>query len=106
MDQLREAYEAGWRDGAAQAVAQLEARRAGQYNEGRPRAAAAVCGASEDGVTIGGVPVICMRPAGHSLGSLDRHKAVFGDPHVAVSWNDRGSDYTSPMTDPDSYDGR
>lgn len=101
MDQ--NAYDAGWREGAAVAVAELETRRAGQYRDGIARDGAAICGAHEEGVTIGGVPVICMRPAGHALGPLDRHKAVFGEPHVCVSWNDRSEEYRSPMADPDSY---
>lgn len=32
--------------------------------------------------------VTCQREPEHPLGPYDRHKAVFGDPHIAVSWND------------------
>lgn len=37
---------------------------------------------------LGGRPVYCQREPGHALGPYDRHKAVFGAPHLAVVWNE------------------
>lgn len=106
--QMDAAYQRGLREGGERMRRELMEARAASYREGT--AAEGLCGApcgtkgGEAGVVINGVPVICMRPSGHPLGALDRHKAVFGEPHLAISWNDEeGEGYTSPMADPDRY---
>ncbi len=85
--EVEEARRAGYEEGVAagsEAAAQ-ESRKAhatavaeGTVREGR-------CGAVAPDLTL---PVTCQREAGHPLGPLDRHKAVYGEPHVAVSWNE------------------
>lgn len=106
-----DAYQRGLREGGERMRRDLMDARSASYREGT--VAEGLCGAlcglgdGEAGVAINDVPVICMRAAGHPLGALDRHKAVFGAPHVAISWNDPGGEeYASPMANPDTYGHR
>jgi len=84
---------AGIEEGREQARAELRAELAAahealreSYRQGIEDAG--TCGARADGVEIAGVQVVCGRAAGHPLGPYDRHKAVYGEPHVAVVWNE------------------
>ena len=65
--------------------------RAQGYREGLAvpgEAPVRYCGAAAPAVTLGEAPVYCQREPEHPLGPYDRHKAVFGEPHVAVVWNE------------------
>lgn len=85
---LREGVEAGVEHGYDKARAERERKlqeNVASYREGI--AEDNPCGAPS-GVMLAGVEVLCGLPAGHPIGAYERHKAVFGEPHLAVVWNE------------------
>lgn len=74
------------RAGYERAMKEIIERRAEGYHMGL--ADEGQCGAVCPNLTYLGRPVRCQREAGHPLGVVDRHKAVYGQPHQAVVWNE------------------
>lgn len=61
--------------------ANVESYRDGTVAEGQ-------CAAVAPGVLRDGQPVRCILAQGHPLSQYERHKALFGEPHLAVVWNE------------------
>jgi hypothetical protein len=92
-DELAAARAEAFEEGRAEAREELRAELAAAHEALRASyrqgiAETGTCGAWAEGVEIAGVQVVCGREAGHPLGPYDRHKAVYGEPHVAVVWNE------------------
>ena len=72
------------------ALAELRERNIASYRAGISDEEP--CNAPAPGVRKGGKAVLCQLQAGQQVGPYDRHKAVYGEPHTEIVWNEPGTE--------------